>query len=401
MEILEPAPQTVVQEAPFIRALRPLRVEAEDGLAGLLRIRDDWQRLHASMRRPRYVHEWGWWHAWLSALDDDPSSFSFYVVRDESRVAAIIPSQSRTRRRFGLACREIGLPAHSHMPIADVLCRDDIAIDDVLQAWFGYLRQIRWDCARFPQVLSESSLAGMSPSPMAVVRAAPPCSYLPCEAPYEQVQKRYSQNFRSQLKKANNRWKSVTGADMVCATEPDAVRRAFDELLRVEASGWKGRMGTAIAQDPKLERFYRELMEAFLPSRQICIMSLVAEGHAIAVQFCLLDHDTLYALKVAYDEAWERYSPGNLLLDQVLRHGCESGQYRCVNLVTDAAWHRGWRPERTAVHDYVIFNGTPAGQLLRAEVVARRFARSALRVIDRWRARLRHDSKSASDHSNL
>lgn len=397
--LLEPAPQTLPQDAPGARAVRTLRVAAEGGLAGLMRIREDWQRLRESLSRPCYVHDWAWWHAWLSCLDDDPGSFCFYVFHEESRVAAIIPSQSRVRRRLGLTCHEIGLPVHPHMPIADVLCRDDVAIDDVLRPWFRHLRETRWDCARFPQVLSQSPLARMQASAKTVVRAAPPSNYLPCDGPYDQVQKRFSQNFRSQLRKANNRWKSVPGAEVFCATEPDAVRSAFDDFLRVEASGWKGRMGTAIAQDPNLVRFYRALMEALLPSRRVRITGLVTDGRVVAVKFCLLDAGTLYSLKTAYDEAWERYSPGNLLLERVLQHGCESAEYRNVSLVTDAAWHRGWRPEQLAVHDYTIFNNTPVGHLLRAEVGARRLARSALKVINDWRSRLRRDGKPDAEAS--
>jgi CelD/BcsL family acetyltransferase involved in cellulose biosynthesis len=84
----------------------------------------------------------------------------------------------------------------------------------------------------------------------------------------------------------------------------------------------------------------------------------------IASQFCIKDEDTLYVLKLAYDENWSRVSPGNMLFERVIQEGIRSKGFQYINLVGDPHWFKDWQPESQNVYNIWLYNRTPMGQML-------------------------------------
>jgi CelD/BcsL family acetyltransferase involved in cellulose biosynthesis len=196
-----------------------------------------------------------------------------------------------------------------------------------------------------------------------------------------------SKNFRGSLRKARNKLLAMSGVDFVTAREVVELRAAFDEFLSVEASGWKGRggKGTAIALHPKVEPFYRNLIDQFGPSG-LCEINLLRVGNeCISAQFCIAVRDIYYVLKIGYDEKHAVLAPGNMLLEHLLARLRSEGRMRVVNLVSDADWHTSWRPVRTPQFEIVCANNTLRGlaaiALLRARKVARRWVPLAAAAI--------------------
>lgn len=97
----------------------------------------------------------------------------------------------------------------------------------------------------------------------------------------------------------------VTGGDDV-----DGVLAAG---LRAEASGWKGRAGTAIAQDPTLARYYGELAREWARDGALRLSHLALDGHVVAVDVGAERGGRWYSLKTGYDEAYRQLSPGLVL----------------------------------------------------------------------------------------
>src|SRR5439155_13614414 len=88
--------------------------------------------------------------------------------------------------------------------------------------------------------------------------------------------------------------------------QPEAVER----FLALEASGWKGRRGTAMASRPGHADFFREMCAGAGSAGRLELLSLEAAGQVLAMKCSLFAGDGLFYLKAAYDEAHARYSPG-------------------------------------------------------------------------------------------
>ncbi len=95
-------------------------------------------------------------------------------------------------------------------------------------------------------------------------------------------------------------------------------RGAAGHFLAMEASGWKGRSGTALASRAGDAAFYEEVTARFAAAHRLRLYSLKAGEEELAMQTNLLVDHCLFDWKVAYDERFARYGPGSLLQLRVL-----------------------------------------------------------------------------------
>lgn len=87
----------------------------------------------------------------------------------------------------------------------------------------------------------------------------------------------------------------------------------LEEFLALEASGWKGREGTAIGQREADRGFFVQFAAAAHADRRLQCLALRLDGAAIAMKLNLFTRDQGFALKIAHDERFAKYSPGVLL----------------------------------------------------------------------------------------
>jgi CelD/BcsL family acetyltransferase involved in cellulose biosynthesis len=102
------------------------------------------------------------------------------------------------------------------------------------------------------------------------------------------------------------------------------------EFLRLEASGWKGRRGTALASTPRL----RDFAEAALGSGgapSVAVDVLRVGGQTIAAAVHLIAGAHAVAFKCAYDESWARFSPGALLDLHTLRLALDERRFALMD----------------------------------------------------------------------
>jgi CelD/BcsL family acetyltransferase involved in cellulose biosynthesis len=107
---------------------------------------------------------------------------------------------------------------------------------------------------------------------------------------------------------------SETGAVLFAtATEPAAIAAALEDFFALEASGWKGRAGTAATQHQDLRHFMRTAMQALAADGKVAIDRILLDGHTIAATIMLRSGRCAWFWKIAYDEEFARFSPGVML----------------------------------------------------------------------------------------
>jgi len=117
---------------------------------------------------------------------------------------------------------------------------------------------------------------------------------------------------RKELRRLERRLAEQLGAPLRVVDRCDhaAVR---DDFVRLEASGWKGRAGTAIASSDAHRRCFDETSAAFAEAGRLQLLALEGGGRTVAMQWNLLAADAIFCLKVAYDEELASCSPGTQL----------------------------------------------------------------------------------------
>lgn len=349
------------------------------GVDGLAALSDKWDAVFQRIAAPGFYHLLGWWKSYVGALLPDDCEFMVALIEYGVQPVCVVPLERRKPARAGVRVREVGLPRHDHVPLNDVTCRPGLSSSDILTSLKRALASDGgWDVLVFKWVLDGSSSSELLKNdPMSVVTVSHFCDYLDCSRPYEEIFAGFSSNFRSNLNKARNKLKRESGVEFTAVSDPSELPRALDDFIRIEASGWKGKRGehTAIQLDASLVKFYRGLIDELGPKGHIVINMLRVGGDLIAAQFCANVGETLYVLKLAYDERWSRVAPGNMLMEWVIQQAGGNGSPRYLNMVNDPAWFKAWGVRSVPLLHVERFNFTPVGIALMLERRAKRLVK--------------------------
>ena len=154
---------------------------------------------------------------------------------------------------------------------------------------------------------------------------------------------------------------------------------AFEEFLALEASGWKGRSGTAIAELPDDQAFFAAALPVLAARKAARLYALRLNGKPIAMMLAILNKRELYAWKMAFDEAYAARSPGVLMMIDATRHMIDDPAVGRVDSLADpghAMIESLWGEKVAMSHTMVSLKGGDA-----------RFA--VAMVLERARERLR------------
>jgi CelD/BcsL family acetyltransferase involved in cellulose biosynthesis len=175
------------------------------------------------------------------------------------------------------------------------------------------------------------------------------------------------------------------------ARTPESVRTVLETFLRLEASGWKGKRGTALIQDTGDATFIRRAAPALAETGQCEIISLRTGATPVAAGIVLRHQDRAFFFKLGIDERFAKYSPGVQLTLELTRHLCADPKIASADS-TASADHSMINPiwrGRLAIGDVLIplRRSDPMVALIHTVLVARdvalRAARRAVRLIRR------------------
>lgn len=167
---------------------------------------------------------------------------------------------------------------------------------------------------------------------------------------------------------------------------------AVEAFLRLEASGWKGRAGTALGVEAGRADFARAFLRAMARDGRLVIDMLRLDGAPVAMLVLLRDGDRLFSWKIAHDEAFSAFSPGAQIARQSMRLTLEAADgiadADSLALPDHTMISPLWRGE-VPVATALVGSGHAAGALLalaRASLAGEAGLRAVAR---RLRARLR------------
>jgi CelD/BcsL family acetyltransferase involved in cellulose biosynthesis len=122
-----------------------------------------------------------------------------------------------------------------------------------------------------------------------------------------------SGDLRRRLRRKERRLAERGRLEHVVMRPSDDFGRWIDEFLRIEASGWKGARGSALACSEVHRRYFTQIATAAFCRGRLLMLGLDYEGEPIARRCAFLASDGSFAFKTAYDERFASYSPGAIV----------------------------------------------------------------------------------------
>jgi CelD/BcsL family acetyltransferase involved in cellulose biosynthesis len=139
-------------------------------------------------------------------------------------------------------------------------------------------------------------------------------------------------NLKEAVRRARNRLTKRFGADgwqVESLTEPDAVRSASEELVRLHRDRSeftaRGEEHSDVLADPRVRAYILEVIADLAQRRRVTVYRLVAEGETLAVQL-VLNTGTASFISISgfRSDAWD-YSPTNYLQWVAVTEAAERG----------------------------------------------------------------------------
>ena len=189
---------------------------------------------------------------------------------------------------------------------------------------------------------------------------------------------------RKRRKEYRRLWKRLQQQGELAFEElsPEAdVRPWLEEFMALEASGWKGRAGTALLCDAHNAAFVRQMVADFHAHGALRFWRLTLDGRWIAGLFGLMVQDVLWLGKIARDESLDAFSPGVLLMIEATRRILADPAIRLADSSADPDHpmiDHLWRQRQTMVDALVPLPGVSVArfQALLTLERARRAARA-------------------------
>jgi CelD/BcsL family acetyltransferase involved in cellulose biosynthesis len=353
---------------------------AHQGLEGLQRLAPEWSALAHSLPGARFMHFPEWYRAYLSSLASDPARVWFIAAYRDEELAAVFPLEFQDHRVGVLRPHVFGTIDDEQMQLSDFVFAQTAENEDLLYQltqWLRTQRTLRWHELRLRKVREDSSIAH-------AVRARLPAgtvalrhdgsSYFLTNGTYDQATQAMSGSFKRNLRRLARRAEQSAPLRFQSYRRPEALAEAFEILINIEASGWKGNSGTAsaICCRPAMLEFYRALVREF-GARDACVINVLWHGeHAVAGQFCLHIGDTLNVLKIGFSDAHSHIAPGNLLLERTIQHACDDRGIDIVSLVNQPPWSKSFKPLTIGVWSYCAPNWSVQGCLVHLGLLGKR-----------------------------
>jgi CelD/BcsL family acetyltransferase involved in cellulose biosynthesis len=331
---LAPAPFSFSEDKGAViepKVLADARVERGGGITAeiadisrLASLRQDWDDLVGRAAEPNAFMDPVLLRA---AAENQPQTplnalLAWKAVDGRRQLAGLWAFSVGRPRKSPLPLRVLSIPPYFHGHLATpVVDREspDATLDAMLEAIAA---------ADLPKVLALETMGTEGPTMEALARVlaarnSAPCHFQSFRRPKlasDLDGKRYleqslSSSSRKKLRQHRRRLAEMGTLKHVIASEPDEVGHALENFLMLEAAGWKGRQGTAFLCDRTQAAFIRSAVVGMASARRASVHTLCLDARPVSVQIVIRCGEAAFTWKTTYDEQFQDFSPGMLLLE--------------------------------------------------------------------------------------
>lgn len=318
-----------------------------------------WEDLaaHALEANPFYEH----WIL-LPALKEqgEEAGFRCVLVWEGERLIGLFPFERKLKFR-GLPATTLTSWRHSAYLLCTPLVRAGRAVE-CLQALFAWL-PTEGAIAEFRYLPCDGGFH----SALADATRTFACSVVPTagfsrallrkSADAESyMQASMSGQLRRQLRRNERRLGERSGFAYRVIGPGGDIGAEIERFLLLEASGWKGQAGGALASSDAGRRFGREVLGEAHRRGRLHVVGIDCDGRPVARRVTILAGEGSYAFRTAYDEAYAAYSPGVLAEALCLREFHRLDGVQWMDSYTDPdnpTVNRMWR-ERRAMQSIAV-----------------------------------------------
>ena len=230
-----------------------------------------------------------------------------------------------TRSRLDLGAPMLRIWQHAYNPIGVPLIDASMA-EATIEALFDHMEETPCLTLRLPNLSEDGpvmralrSVVARRSGQMIVLRRQIRAVLTSGPHPDDYLETHWRSKKLKELRRLRRKLEAFGPVAFRTAKTPSEANEALERFFALEASGWKGRSGTALIQDAGRATFVRSMLRDLSLSGKIRVDGLYAGDALVAGAISLVSGGTVAFWKIAYDETFARYSPGVLLTQDLTR----------------------------------------------------------------------------------
>lgn len=174
-------------------------------------------------------------------------------------------------------------------------------------------------------------------------RSMSSCPAIQLDSSWLEPEQKLNSGRRSDLRRARRRAAAIGSVTFdFLAPAPAEIGPLLQDAFEVEAAGWKGRSGTALAVSPREGEFFRRWAPLAAADGSLRMAFMRLDGQPIAMHIAAEVDRRLWLLKIGYDERVSRCSPGTLLMLEAVKSAAERALTHVEFLGQAEPWTSLW-----------------------------------------------------------
>jgi CelD/BcsL family acetyltransferase involved in cellulose biosynthesis len=331
------------------------------------RFADEWRGLCGESIDDQPFYRPEWIAAHIRAFTPK-AKVVLFAVRVEGRLCLVLPLLEERALFCGVPVKRLRAPVNGHSCRFDAVRRRGAHGEVAVTALWEHLRELSgWDLLEFEGIPSGGTLAAVASTAaqegfltgQVAVSESPYVPLPPDLAGLSELP--VNKKLCSQLR--GIRRNLGDGGRLKLQRAGKADRAALQRFYQLEAAGWKGARGTAIASARENLQFYDAIAESAEKLGWLSIYLLELDGRLLAGHFGLSYKGRYFSPKVAYDEGAGQWAPGHLIVEEIVRDCVARGVQEYDITGQNDPWKRKWTLQTRGQCMQYIFGKGISGRL--------------------------------------
>ena len=340
--------------------------------SNLLKIEKDWNQLFIQQEQQWPFLEWEWFNIFWAEMDLSGWDVFILTAWEIDTLVGAAPLMKKEKRFFGLKYSIISGLENVHSPSYSwLLPKESDKKHSVVKLFIKHISGITtnrymltWKNA-YSYHSATKDLKRILYSEGLKVDSLPLRFPLTFSIPRDKKSILYSVS-KSMRKRLRNKWKRLNNMGKVVFEEVSGSPDLSDYLnsaWELELKTWKGKSGSAIAQDVFLKNFYNNLAIKLSSSGKLALFMLWSDSELVAFLYGICDKQIIHELKGSYNPEFSDYSPGHLL-DWKVMEWTQNRGLRKVNMCGEAEdYKKHWCNKQDEVSAIRVFSPELFGKL--------------------------------------
>lgn len=325
----------------------------------LIELKEQWNHVLGKSSCDSIFLTWEWIITWWRHFGKN-KELCIILVKKQNQIVAILPLMKEKEKYLGFTILKIKAIRNNHSPYFDLILTDDI--ERVIKVAFEYINKLKWDVIELNRILSNSTsihaikkLSSRNVIRLVLQETVYRSPYVTVNNNWDHYYGSLSKNLKKNIKRRENKLQILGNTEIESIQFSDKLDYYLEKGFEIEASGWKGKAGTAILCNKNVRNFYSDLAHTSAMKGWLSLSFLKVDYRRIAFNYGLRYKNTINSCKIGYNPDFAKYSPGILLCKMILKNAFEEN-YKLVNFLGEYQSHKkNWTSSLVAFNEVWIF----------------------------------------------